>query len=128
MPTDSMYTKLLDAALREPTGADDSAAEANTDDLLAEVLRRRRQMRASQPAPAGSGWAAGAVADQVAYDAALIRLARMLGIGCDVGRFATPEHERSTLEARLAERGFRLDALEGEGELIPWPTAEAPER
>ena len=47
-----------------------------------------------------------AVADQVAYDIALIALCRHAGVGFDVEEFNQPDEARGRLEEALAERGL----------------------
>jgi hypothetical protein len=49
------------------------------------------------------------VADQLAYDVALVRLARSLGTEWDLCRFNQPLRERRTLERALGVRGIPLD-------------------
>ena len=83
---------------------------------LADVLRLRRTMdrHATRNDP---GWALQAVADQLAYDAALIRLARRRGISAAPPDFETPELGRATLEEALAARGVTLPRRSGPGPL-----------
>ena len=64
------------------------------------------------PVYAGSDWAPAAIADHLAYDAALIELSRHLGIEVDLTRFGQPQHERARLEQALVARGIRLDEFD----------------
>ncbi len=118
MPSHSMYTKLIGAALEHPEVGE---VPSNTGDALAELLRCRRRMTATLPGGSQSGWAAAAVADQVAYDVALIRMARQLGIACDLTEFDPPQHERVRLEQQLELRGIRLDELDTGADGGPTP-------
>ena len=105
----SMYTQLLGAALDKIHRPDD---ELTTGAMLAELLRCRSQLVASASSHIGSGWAPSAVADELAYDIALIELARHLGIECDGRGFDQPRYERTRLERAVVSRGIRLDELD----------------
>ena len=100
----SIYVDLLEAVFCERKTALDrlSASEA-----LAQVLRHRRNLVGS--GPDHRGWAAGALADQVAYDSALIAYARRVGLECDPRRFGNPGLERQRIERVLGDRGIPLD-------------------
>jgi hypothetical protein len=65
------------------------------------------------------GWAPEAVADQLAYDAALVRLARWRGIVVRPGSFANPERGRAALEAALSAHGINLLPREEGGPNFP---------
>lgn len=121
MPTHSMYTRLIDAALNEPDGSD---GRTTTGGALAELLRCRQRMSSLRPSQARSGWAAAAVADQLAYDVALIRFAGLLGISWNLRQFDQPEHERRRLEQLLVSRGIHLDELDDQTDA----TVERPKR
>jgi hypothetical protein len=54
------------------------------------------------------GWSTGAIADQVAYDVALLRCARCLEMDCDPDRFGWPQDERQRLERMFAARELPL--------------------
>ena len=60
------------------------------------------------PTRTDPGWALQAVADQLAYDAALIRLARKRGIPIGAGDFDIPERGRTALEDALVAKGVNL--------------------
>jgi hypothetical protein len=49
------------------------------------------------------------LADQVAYDVALIELARSVGLPCDPATFDQPELRRNELDRELAARGVHVD-------------------
>lgn len=100
----SIYTQLLDTALDELAS---NARELKQGEALADLVRCRNLVGAGF-ARTRSNWAPAAVADELAYDIALIRLARSLGVECDISRFERPGHERSRLEHQLADRGIRL--------------------
>ena len=104
----SMYADILERAFerRPGTGAPPSVNEATW-----ELLRCRRRLASTHPGNRLTGWAASAVANQVAYDVALIELARCLGIACDPATFDRPALRRNELDRQLAERGVRLDRV-----------------
>ncbi len=83
-------------------------------DATWELLRCRRRLASTHPGNRLTGWAAGAVANQVAYDVALIELARCLGIACDPATFDRPVLRRNELDRQLAARGVRVDPVAGE--------------
>ena len=59
----------------------------------------------------GPDWAEVALADQLAYDIALIGLARCLDIEFDLDSFDQRQLERNRLERALETRGLGLDRL-----------------
>ena len=99
-----MYAQLLDAVLAD--GSDDEVPTRSSGPL-AELVRLGRVMdkHAGRSDP---GWALQAVADQLAYDAALIRLAGKRGVHADTTDFEIPERGRYLLEQSLADRGVNL--------------------
>jgi hypothetical protein len=99
-----MYSQLLEAILDYE---EDPEVRPRSQGPLADVLRLGHAMErhANRTDP---GWALQAVADQVAYDAALIRLARRRGIAADPSTFEVPERGRSALEEALIARGVNL--------------------
>ena len=105
----SMYTALLEAALSEQR---QSSAEPTTGEGLAKLLRCRSRLEVGRSSHTGTGWVPTALADQLAYDVALIRFARQLGIACDVSTFDPPQPARTRLEYELADRGVRLEELD----------------
>jgi len=105
----SMYTELLESALRQPAS---SKGTTTTGEVLAEVLRCRNRLGSAGEALTGSSWVPGALADELAYDMALIELAGRLGIECDSKEFDKPRFGRSRIEKELASRGVLLDELD----------------
>ncbi len=99
----SMYTQLLDAALRQPP-IDRSGQERVA---VAEVRRCRSQLDRAT-AEVDPDTVPAALALQIGYDVALLRLAELVGIDSDPSRFDRPQHERTRLEGALAERGISL--------------------
>ncbi len=85
-------------------------------DPLADVLRLRHAMdrHATRTDP---GWALQAVADQLAYDAALIRLARRRGVTAVPADFELPQRGRAALEDALIAKGVNLPGARRPGSL-----------
>jgi hypothetical protein len=104
----SIYTELLSHALDQSDRDDD---EPTTGEVLAIVLERRSRLSADISSETESGWAPAAVADQLAYDIALIGLARRFGIGVDLSGFAQRQNERAQLERALETQGIHLNQL-----------------
>jgi hypothetical protein len=104
-----LYTKLLETALDR---VHDSDRLPTSGEALAELLRCRGQLGMGAFPRVGSGGMVGTVTDQLAYDIALIELARCLGIDCDLHKFGPPQHERELLEGVLAAQGILLDDLD----------------
>jgi hypothetical protein len=99
----SMYTQLLDAALHQlPIDGSGKARVA-----VAEVQRCRIQLERGAP-DVDTDAVSAALALQIGYDVALLRLAGLVGIESDPGRFDRPQRERTRLEDALAERGISL--------------------
>jgi hypothetical protein len=106
----SIYVQLLDAALAEGPPPPD---EMTTDDAFAELLRHRGNLYSSSSSKGRSSqgeslWAPDAVANELAYDMALIRLARLLGIECDTHDFELPGRGRARVELSLMSKGISL--------------------
>jgi len=104
----SIYAQLLDDALGQALPDKTST----TGDALAQLLEIRRRLGAILPGYTGPDWTTAAIADQLAYDVALIELARRLGIGVSLTGFGQPKHERTRLEQALVARGVRLDEFD----------------
>jgi len=105
----SMYTQILEAALserRQPAVAP-TAAEA-----LVALIHCHARLGSSGSLERGLDWSSTALANQVAYDIALIDLARSVGIACDSGTFDQPERRRDELKRDLVSRGIRRDDLD----------------
>jgi hypothetical protein len=105
-----MYVRLLEAVLSDetdPVSPDQPPAHPSVP--LAEVVRLRRAMEkhANRTDP---GWALQAVADQLAYDAALVRLGRRRGVVVELDGFDVPDRGRAQLERAMIEKGIRLSA------------------
>jgi hypothetical protein len=96
-----MYADLIEAALAEayPPGHRISSHQARD-----EVFRRRKHL-ASAGREDGRRDVTAALADQVAYDVALIRLARSVDVDCDPRNFGWPGDERQKVERTLATGG-----------------------
>jgi hypothetical protein len=101
-----MYAELLDAAFSERLRSGPPGA---TGERLAELLRCRSQLTTSTPS---NNRVAGAVADQLAYDLALIELAQGVGVDCDPLLFDQPLRERQRLEQALVSWGVPLNDLD----------------
>jgi len=98
----SMYADILERAYeRRPR----TAGPPSVRDATRVLLDRRRRLASRHPGNRFTGWAASAVANQVAYDVALIELARCVGIECDPATFDLPELRRDELERKLAAEG-----------------------
>ena len=104
-----MYSQLLDSALAIDQASDE---EPTTSAVLS-------HLRQCQARLGGTGWSQnGAEArydrlvDHLAYDAALINLAWLLGVDCGPEEFDLPEKARARLEEVLAGRGFPLHEIE----------------
>lgn len=109
----SLHIDLLSAAIRTRNQSDGvpSIGEAS-----AELERCRRQMVNNDQPRQGPGWSTEAIADQVAYDVALVRCAQSLEIDCDPDRFGWPEDERQPLERIFSSRVLPLVQLKSGGE------------
>ncbi len=115
----SIYAQLLDDAL----GQAQVDKTSTTGDALAQLLEIRRRLGATVAGYAGGDWAPAAIADQLAYDIALIELSRRLGIEVNLRGFGQPQHERTRLEQALVARGMRLDEFDA-----AMPSSEQPRR
>lgn len=100
-----MFVELLEALL----GDRGSEARLRPEEALAELVRCRRRLAVSDSGGTGGHWAVGAIADHLAYDAALIRYSRCMGVECDPRRFGAPGVERYRVERLLESRGIPLD-------------------
>ena len=93
-----MYTELLAAAL---AAQQSSVTGPTTGPCPAELPLYRARTRRNERSRQGSGWAAGALSDQLAYDVALVLLAVQQGIDVDLDAFERPPLGRSGLEQAL---------------------------
>jgi len=98
-----MYVEVLSGALES------WVADLDEDDLLDHVLACLLAL----PSPADKvGRAAdAALAAEIAYDRALMKLAAAYDIDVAAGRYSRPALERHRLEAALTRRGVDLRAL-----------------
>lgn len=113
----SVYSQLLGNALDQTHASQGST----TGDVLAQLLERHNRLGTNLSPYTGSDWAPDAIADQLAYDVALIELSRRLGIEVDLTKFGQPQHERARLEQVLVSRGILLDGFKGSIELSDQP-------
>lgn len=105
-----MYVQLLDASLRELSS---SSGDLTTPEALAELLERRSSLCASRALQTKSQLpASDSVSDELSYDVALIRLARLFGIACEVDDFERPGHGRARIELNLTSRGIAVDEFD----------------
>jgi hypothetical protein len=98
----SMYTQLLDAALHQL-----STDGSGEDVAVAEVRRYRNQLERATP-DVDPDTVSAALALQIGYDVALLRLAELVGVDSDPTRFDRPQLERTRLEGEFARRGILL--------------------
>ncbi len=113
-----IYSELLILSSKEEVDVDapaDPVARGDregrgeeADEQLGELRRLRSLVGNPRTAERRPGSAAGRLADQLAYDTALIRYCRRVGIDCSAADFGRPEAERSHLEELLAGRGIEL--------------------
>jgi hypothetical protein len=101
----SIYIELLEAILGE---TDSSASSVSASEALAQVVRRRRAVTWNRSTRDDQDLAAVALADQLAYDAALLTYSRRVGIDSDPRAFGIPEIERRRIEKMLEARGIPL--------------------
>jgi hypothetical protein len=101
-----MYAQLLEAALRDRLGSDRPEAKGQQ---LAELLRCRSRLT---PSTSPNGRVVVSVADQLAYDIALIEFAHGVGVDFDLGAFDQPLLERGRLEQALVARGVTLASFD----------------
>ena len=96
-----MYVDLLTRALGK--GEEGHRSE---DLLLADLLHTRARLRATERDTGTS--VAEALARELSYDGALIRLCRSLDLPTGPGCFTHPAGERARLERELSEHGISL--------------------
>ena len=105
VPSVSMYSDLIEAALADPGGTDD---RASTSRAVAEVVRCRHRLDTAGWREADRQGVDAVLADEVAYDVALVRYARSLGVECDTHGFGWPHTGRRRIEELLVSRGIDL--------------------
>ena len=103
-----MYTHILEAALNDRSRSDTTTTMGARLSFLLEC----RQRLGFMVSDSDSDWGSAALANQVAYDIALIDVARSVGLACDPSSFAQPQRRRLELERQLIERGVRLDEID----------------
>jgi hypothetical protein len=101
-----MYAHLLEVALRERS---QPATGMTTGQALATLFDCRQHLDSIASSERGMDWSSTALANQVAYDIALIGLARCVGLDCDPTSFDQPQRRRIDLEHQLISRGIRLN-------------------
>jgi hypothetical protein len=94
-----IYVDLLTQAL-----GTDEAIPRSSDLLLADLVQSRDRLRA-----ADSGSAAEALARELSYDGALIRLCTSIQVAASPSGFTNPPAERARLEHLLSDSGLELD-------------------
>ena len=85
---------------------------------VAEVQRYRTQLERATP-DVDPDTVSAALALQIGYDVALLRLAELIGIDSDPSRFDRPQLERTRLEDAFAERGISLESERREFGRVP---------
>jgi hypothetical protein len=98
----SIYSQLLVAAMDSEARAD---RPADGGQLEADLARCRARLPHGEYAPEPTGGVTGAVADQLAYDLALLALCRHAGVTFDIAEFDRPATARYRLENALCEGG-----------------------
>jgi hypothetical protein len=97
-----MYSELLTRALGNAEG------EHRCDDLLAELVDSRGRLQVTdENAPVAE-----ALARELSYDGALIRLCEALEVRATPEWFESPRRERARLERELLRRGILLPPLQ----------------
>ena len=102
----SMYTDILETAQRQRQRPSSSPTVS---DAMTELLDCQGRLGSANALERSTDWTATALANQVAYDVALIELARSIGLTCDPRAFERPELCRTELIRELLARGLRLD-------------------
>jgi hypothetical protein len=105
----SMYAQILDTVIE---GRPRPETAPTTTEKLWELARCRARLNAMDPFDRRRDWAPAALANQIAYDVALIELAGCVGIACDSGTFDQPEVRRAELNRELADRGIDVNAVD----------------
>ena len=103
----SMYTQLLDAAIGQHQPPVEGTSESSA---LDEVLRCRHDLEHAAPEAGDPDTVPVVLAQQVAYDVALLELALVVGIDSGPSHFEQPQLERERLERAFGALGFNLEA------------------
>lgn len=109
-----MYSDLLRAVLSDELEADPPRSHSSTGEL--NRLRRVMDKRGSRNDP---GWALQSVADLLAYDAALVRLARRRWIVVKIESLDIPDQGRMHLEQILASKGVAVPVRSVPSDMTP---------
>jgi hypothetical protein len=104
-----MYSQLLASALDIDRPSDEAPT---TGAALSDLLRCRGRIGGNQWSRSGAEGRYGTLVNHLAYDAALIKLARLLGVVCGAEDYDLPEKARARLERDLFNRGIPLDEIE----------------
>ena len=104
----SMYTQLLDAAFGQHQPPFEGTGEPQA---LDEVHRCRRELEEGIPPDGDADTVPVVLAREIAYDVALLELARVVGVDTDPSRFEQPQLERERLEHAFGALGMRLEAV-----------------
>jgi len=99
-----MYTDILETAQRQRPADPQTVADAMT-----ELLYRQSRLCSDNAPERSTDWTATALADQVAYDVALIELARSIGFTRERRALERPDLCRTDMIRELLARGLRLD-------------------
>jgi hypothetical protein len=104
----SIYSELLGMSLT--LDGDAPGAAPSTERRLLEELTEYRHRLQATGTTLGTrrGDASSRIATELQYDRTLIKLCRLHGIPCEVGRFARPLQERMRLEKALGAAGVPL--------------------
>jgi hypothetical protein len=94
-----IYVDLLIQAL-----GTDEASPRSSDLLLADLVQSRDRLRAADTTSAAE-----ALARELSYDGALIRLCTSMQVPASPSGFANPPAERARLEQLLSDGGLELD-------------------
>ena len=97
----SLYSELLANAL------DDYGDDSSVEMLVGSAAVFRAVLRA--PVSAERGTPFGALATEIAYDCALIKLCALLGCEVAASSFEVPSHDRRRMERAIARAGIDLD-------------------
>jgi len=101
----SMYTQLLNAAVGQEPGREHKLTR---DVAVSEARRCHEELLDGAPPGLDPDTVPVVLALEIGYDVALIRLAGLLGIETDPGRFEQPARERKRLEERFDSIGITL--------------------
>jgi hypothetical protein len=104
-----MYQRFLAMALDQAGDSDDALTSGES---LVQLLLCRSQLHHRDGDPDESTGTESALGEELDYDIALLKLARLLGIAVDVQAFSQPDLERSRLEQAIEAHGIRLDDLD----------------